>query len=310
MKFLFITDVTGWDTAISVFEKEKPSIILIGGDVVSDGFANYWNYPPIGDHSTNLRIANFLRKHQSEIEKTEWGSRLRDILFKLESNELFDKTGFYRFEKGMTNTPKLLLKWIFSEIDKRKTQKGDQSRIKGKWRLEMEKFYNDLEKSFRKTDTFQNQVHKHVDSFYSFLSYTGEKTGNVYVVKGNHDNYGDYYEVDKINNIRGCQEISGKMIELDDFNLLGLGYEETHYLRKLRPLLETYSSGVDLVLTHSEEKRVKLIASLNPLLVFRGHYRIGKYKVNGIDFVSSIFPSYVTVETKGLTIQQIQYHEV
>ena len=307
MKVLFITDVTDWDTAISVFEKEKPTVVFIGGDVVSDGFAHYWMTPPVGDYETNLKIINFLRKNQSEIEKTKWGSRLRDITSKLENNELFDETGFYRFETGLTNTLRLLLKWIFDEIDSRTIYASNEN--KGTWRKKMEEFYVDLVESYRKTETFQKHVQNHVNLFYDFISYAGEITGNVYVVKGNHDDYGDYYDIDKINNTVGCREISGKTIEVDNLTVLGLGYAETHYLRKLRPLLEEYSNKVDFVLTHAEEKRVKLIADIKPKIVFRGHYRVGNYRINDVDFVSAIFPSYVTVELQDEIIKNIQYHK-
>ncbi len=315
MKILFITDVLNWEPALDILEKEEPNAVFLGGDLVSDGLASYWFTNPYGDLNTNGKIVSFLEKYQSQIEKTMWKKWLPDIIKKIKNGKLFDETGYYRFEDGATNSLRLLLRWIFDDIDKMELNYEEKEWHNKRvnypdeliWRNIFLDFYNNLEDSFRDTEFFNKQVLNHVDLFYYFLGIAGKNTKKVFVVKGNHDDYGNYYDANRINSCDGCYEISGKSIGLNDYQVLGLGYEETHYLRKLRPILAEYSDGIDIILTHSEEKRLELLTSINPLIVFRGHFRTGHYKVKNVDFVSAMFPSYITVEIEGNKIQKISY---
>ncbi|MFC1803302.1 hypothetical protein ACFL0D_04970 [Thermoproteota archaeon] len=88
--------------------------------------------------------------------------------------------------------------------------------------------------------------------------------------------------------------------------MLGLGYDETHYLRKLRPLLSEYKGIPDIILTHAEDKRLSLISDFKPKIVFRGHWGIGRYIVNNTEFISpSVFPRYLTVDMENHKIKSI-----
>ena len=122
----------------------------------------------------------------------------------------------------------------------------------------------------------------HVDKFYRFLRYAGKKS-KVLVVKGDHDEdfEGDYV-TKKINRIKDCNEISGKYIEIKGIRFLGLGYNETHYLRRVRPLIEEFQNKIDVIITHCEQKRLPLLSSIKPKLIIRGHFGFGKFLVNDI----------------------------
>jgi len=147
---------------------------------------------------------------------------------------------------------------------------------------------------------FYSEARKHVENFYKFLKYAGARA-RVLVVKGNHDKEEDYI-LEKINNIPGCTEISGKVIEIDSIRFLGLGYEETHYLRLLKPIVRRFKGKIDVVMFHGE--RLRLISSLEPKLILRGGYIPGKYLVQGIPsvWVSWQHHAIVTIENTSIRV--------
>ena len=127
---------------------------------------------------------------------------------------------------------------------------------------------NLLKHEYRKT-----KFHKiMVKEFYKFLRHIS-RSSKVFLVKGNHDDdFGRGYDVDRINSIKNCYEISGRLVTFHDIRILGLGYYETHYLRTLRPLIEKMKGNVDIVLAHVEEKRLTLISKICPKFILRGHF--------------------------------------
>jgi hypothetical protein len=138
-----------------------------------------------------------------------------------------------------------------------------------------------LETKYQETREFRKIRKKiHVDKFYNFLMYAGKKS-KVLIVKGNHDEdfEGDYVS-EKINRISGCKEISGKIIDIKGFHFLGLGFNETHYLRVLKPIIEKFKGNVDVVIAHCEQNRTPLLSLLKPKIIIRGHSGIGKYLVS------------------------------
>jgi Icc-related predicted phosphoesterase len=308
MKILFISDVYSWEKSFEVLENESPDYVLLGGDLISDGATEFKSLLPFNYQEYRVKIAAYLRKHQDEIEKTKWGLRLNNIITKIQKGELFDKDGYYHFEDGATNSLRNLLNRIFNDLDNRDQDLTNTSESR-EWRNQLREFLDGLVQSFRNSEHFQKGAQNHIDLFYKFLENAGKVTDGVYAVKGNHDKY---YEKDyddlRINNIAGCQEISGKLVNLDNYKLLGLGYDETHYLRKLRPLLHEYKGIPEIILTHAEDKRLSLISDFKPKIVFRGHWGSGRYTVNNTEFVTpSVFPRYLTVEMKNHEIKSI-YH--
>jgi len=123
----------------------------------------------------------------------------------------------------------------------------------------------------------------HVDRFYQFLQHAG-KRARVLVIKGNHDeDFENDYSPERISNIQGCEELSGKATEIDGIRFLGLGFTETRYLRLLNPLIRDHKEKADIVLTHG--MRLPLISSVNPKLIIKGGFSIGKCLVNQIPTV-------------------------
>ncbi len=168
-----------------------------------------------------------------------------------------------------------------------------------------------LEDKYRDTKEFL-EVRKriHVDKFYQFLKYAGKKS-KILVVKGDHDEdfKGDYIPK-KINKIFGCKEISGKIIEIKGFHFLGLGFNETHYIRTLKPIIEEFKRKVDVIITHCEQNKIPTVSLLEPKIIIRGHFGYGKYLVNNIPSVFTVGVKYTIIELKNKKIPKILQYRI
>jgi len=96
-------------------------------------------------------------------------------------------------------------------------------------------------------------------------------------VKGNHDeDFEGDYSPERINEILGCFEISGRTIEVDGMLFLGLGFREARRLRSgysrpskyLQSLIEKFRGKVDVVLMH--DKNIRYASLLKPKLIIKG----------------------------------------
>jgi hypothetical protein len=141
------------------------------------------------------------------------------------------------------------------------------------------------------------------------LRYAGRRS-KVVVVKGDHDDdfEGDYVP-EEIDRIDVCREISGKLQQVEGFRFLGLGYDQTHYLRTLRPMIDQYKREADVVLTHCEQERLHLLSLFEPRLIVRGHFGTGRYLVNGVPSVFMMGAHYTVVEL-GEGIPRIRQYVV
>ncbi|MGA3094535.1 MAG: metallophosphoesterase [Dehalococcoidia bacterium] len=151
----------------------------------------------------------------------------------------------------------------------------------------------------------------HIDRFYKFLRYAGARS-QVLVVKGDHDtDFEGAYIPEKINGICGCQEISGGVIEVNGIRFLGLGVNETSYLRILKPIIEQHKEEADVVITHCKQDRVPLVSLLKPRLIIRGHFGSGKYLVDGIPAVFTANVLYTVIDLEDKRIAKIlQYSRI
>jgi len=154
-----------------------------------------------------------------------------------------------------------------------------------------------IEEKYRKSREFHEIVKRiHVEKFYYFLGYAGRRS-RVLVVRGDHDyDFEGDYDVNRINSIPGCSEISGKLVEVGGMRFLGLGFEETHYRRKLREIVAMYRGRVDVVVAHSELSRTPIIAELKPKLIIGGHFLSGKYLVSNIPAVFTAGIKYAVID--------------
>ncbi len=143
-----------------------------------------------------------------------------------------------------------------------------------------------LEDRYHETPAFlEARKRLHVAKFYSFLRYAG-KRATVLVVKGDHDDdfEGDY-DATKISAVHGCREISGRTCEVRGVTFLGLGYDHSGYRRPLRQLVLEHKSQVDVVIAHTPQENVRIIAELQPKLIIRGHFGWGRYLMDGVPTV-------------------------
>jgi Icc-related predicted phosphoesterase len=215
-----------------------------------------------------------------------WNEAIEQIpKFQKEKNQLMEKFGVIQISKNFYRCTK------------------DQS---------PQEWFNILE-SLR--DKYQNtkeflKIRKriHVDRFYRFLKCAGRKS-KVLIVKGDHDDdFERDYIPERIDRIIGCKEISDKIIEMQGLHFLGLGFNETHYLKKLRPIIEKFKEKVDVVISHCEQDKLPLVSLLKPKIIIRGHFGSGKYLVNSIPSVFTMGVKYTIIELKDEKILKISQY--
>jgi hypothetical protein len=146
----------------------------------------------------------------------------------------------------------------------------------------------------------------HVEKFYETLKEAGT-IGEVFVVKGDHDDdFEGSYDVQRINSTKDCHEISGKLIVFNELRILGLGYNETHYLRTLQPLVQRMRGIVDIVLAHVEQSRLLATNEIRPKIVVRGHFMFGVSRINDVLVVGGRFPDcYSIIEMKNHLVESV-----
>jgi Icc-related predicted phosphoesterase len=273
MKILVISDVVKWEGYEKIVDENQPDVVILAGDLTSDGFASFW--------SKREELIEQLPDYQEEKKKLEkeLSKRLSEI-----RQEYKNPTTVTFTYKNIRRT----VHWFLSPPSQNEIIKVEKEvlldGLKEKYKPRIEKKFLELRKK------------THVDLFYKFLEYAGKKS-KVLVVKGDHDDdfEGDYI-VEKINRIYGCKEISGKLVKIDGLHFLGLGFDETHYLRILKPLIEEFKGKVDVVITHCEQNKMPLVSLLKPRIIIRGHFGFGKYLVNDIPAVFTMGVKYTIIE--------------
>ena len=144
----------------------------------------------------------------------------------------------------------------------------------------------------------------HINKFYSFLAYAGKKS-KVISVRGNHDDdfVGDYCP-QKINQIPGCYEVSGKTIELEGYTFLGLGYDDVEDGKKLRHMSKELARKVDVILMHG--KNIRLVSSLfKPRVIIKGGLKLGACLVDDVPTVFTGPAGCAIIKLKGKIVSKI-----
>ena len=137
------------------------------------------------------------------------------------------------------------------------------------------------------------------------------KDSQVLVVKGDHDEDFEWdYFPERIDNISGCKEVSGKIADIEGICFLGLGFNETHYLTVLKPLIEKFRSKADIIMTHCEQNKMQFIVLDKLKLIIRGHFGYGRYLVNGVKSVFTNGVYYTLIEMKDNNAVEIKQYIV
>ncbi len=256
MRILAISDVRRWVGYDKIIARYAPSIVVLCGDLTSDGIADFW------ETAYDLVPA-----------------------FVQQKDRLRKRFGVLKGENGIQIISKGLDK--FDEFRRR---------------------VGKLEQQYRSTPAFTKARRKlHIEPFYRLLKFAGERS-TVLVVKGDHDSdFPRDYSVKRINGIRGCREISGKVHEVAGCTFLGLGFAETHYRQKLREL-HSRCERVDVIVAHAEQRRVPLLAQFAPRVIIRGHFGSGCWLVSGIPavFTSGIMYTVIDLPRSGRP-RMVQY---
>jgi predicted phosphodiesterase len=153
-------------------------------------------------------------------------------------------------------------------------------------------------------------IKSHVDGFYKFLRYAGRKA-RVLIVKGDHDDdVAGAYDVEKINAIEGCEEISQwKIVNIYGLNFLGLGANETHNLRTpSAPRLKDFRKKVkvDIVVMHGEN--IHLVSLLKPKIIIKGGWFCGACLVEEIPSVFTGPNSCTIIEFRDKVVSKISLY--
>jgi len=169
--------------------------------------------------------------------------------------------------------------------------------------------YDLIHEKYFKSKEFVKARRAHVKELYDALELASKKSKQVLVIKGNHDDeFSGAYNLRKIEHIKNCSEISGKLFSFKGIRFLGLSYKNCHYLTELRSLLGT--SKPHIIISHPEKNRWKDIAEYGPDLVIHGHHSFGFHKVGGVNFLGTgCFPSYsiVKIDEKSKLIKEIKH---
>jgi len=150
-----------------------------------------------------------------------------------------------------------------------------------------------------KSESTQKRIH--AERFYSFLKHAGKKAP-VLVVKGNHDEEGDYSR-ERIDGIARCREISGKFVEVEGLRFLGFGFNDAHSVKVIRSMVSEFSGKVDVVVMHGEN--IRLISSLKPGIIVKGGGVFGKFLVNDVASVYIGPDVYAVIDLREKTADHI-----
>lgn len=295
MRILFVSDVMSWAGFKAVVNRVRPDVTLFGGDLVSDGHAAFWRNTPFSVPRFRSQLLRFLQSNRTSIlRKTD--SEDRAVFHTLRQLILGDH---------LEDTP-VQASWFYapdaiSAMHILFRRREENHRV-------FHTFMNSVTEKYRATPEFHtSRLLGHVEKFYQALEDAANVCNRILVVSGNHDEYfkGDY-DVERINRIANCREISGKIESHEGVVFLGLGFRETHYLRSLRPVVQIMEGQVDVILAHAEESRLPLIAGIDPVIIFRGHFGSGRSRIGGVPIVAAAFPSYVVAELTKKRIASIQ----
>ncbi len=165
----------------------------------------------------------------------------------------------------------------------------------------------DLELRYRTSGTFSTARREmHVEKFYDFLEHAGRKA-NVLVVKGDHDDdFAGDYDVERIDAIPGCQEISGKIATCGEWTVLELGFDQAGYRRALRRLIAEFKGRVRIVIAHAPQENARLLAEFQPRLLNRGHFGRGRFLIDGVPAVFTV-GHHATIEMSRKGLPRIRY---
>jgi len=228
-------------------DQYKPRVVVLAGDLTSNGSAYFW--------SAALEAVPRYKKQIEALEMERRQCLLRDNRAALES-----------MIPGKVGQATLL-------------HLGSETRLVNARLREV----HDL---CRKDPAYQAARKKiHVDRFYRFLKYAGRKAC-VLVIKGDHDDdFPGDYDLQRINGIPGCHEISGQTFKAEGAFFLGVSHHETAYRTIARSLLERFPQRGGIVISHARQRNVRLLGELRPRLIIRGHYGSGKFLLEGIPAV-------------------------
>jgi len=268
---------------------------MMGGDLVSDGLASFWDesdrfiikLPKLRD-----QLLEFLKTHKNAL--ASMNSQIYEKIIEFIRSGYADEVSW---NGGFASSPLVGADMLFSNREE--------------VHLEFHRVWNQLEDEARKSPEFLDYIMKnHILKFYEALKYSGRSCDAVFVVMGDHDlDFPQAYSTSQINSINNVFEISGRKVLFQNLNILGLGYLETHYLEKMRSIIALYQGNIDIILTHAEQRRMQLLASIKPGLILRGHFMQGIYQVNNTQVASAIFPSYIIVKMENNKVVNIEYIE-
>jgi len=293
MRILFVSDVSSWDGFKAVVDKVEPDVALFGGDLTSDGLAEFWHDALYAIPGFRFELLQFLEKHRGTILRRTYP----------EDRAIFDTIKRHVLNGRLEDVP---VEASYFYADSAMLAIDMLFHRRSKYHRMFHAFMDSLTETYCRTPQFRtNRLHMHVDRFYEALEYVARVCGKVLVVSGDHeeDFEGDY-NTERINHIRNCREISGQIENYEGLVFLGLGFHETHDLRRLRTFVETMRGHVDVVLAHAEESRLPLLAQIKPKIIFRGHFGSGKSKIGSVPIVAAAFPSHAMVEFARKTVKK------
>jgi hypothetical protein len=283
VRILALSDIGRWNGCERLVQRCKPDVVVLAGDLTSDGSANFWR-----------EALEFLPKFHKERrllrKKTRDAEQFGGNCVICE--EAVSGVGPYCKYDATRDSRR-----FFQQKNKRHWPYPDHL-------LQLETYH-------RKTKAFDvARTEIHIDRFYAFLRYAGKRS-IVLVIKGDHDDdFPGDYDSERIDNVPGCREISGKVFSVGGATFLGLGFQQAGFLRPLRALVNEYRGEVDVVVAHVPQKNLRTVAELRPRLLIRGHYGSGQHLLDGVPCVFTASEYVLSKMPKNGTpsFQIVGYH--
>lgn len=105
------------------------------------------------------------------------------------------------------------------------------------------------------------------------LDYLENNKIYCYFVSGNHDIDKSYSEiVNSLVNYKYVKEISGQLVNHNNLKIFGLSYFHTENLTGLKSLISQKSEQIDILLCHSQNKRIPFLFDFQSRYIVTGHF--------------------------------------
>ena len=228
LRILALSDVSRWENQASLVARYHPDVVVLAGDVTSDGAAGFWR-------DAFEAIPSYREARQRALQARGITTRAHEGYEAIQGGSLLDV---------------MRIEW-------------------------------EVQSDFRGRREFHDARRRlHTEPFYAFLRQAG-RVARVLVVRGDHDDdFDGDYDPERINQTRGCREISGERVTVGGTTFLGLAFRDCERRTRLRALAG--DEQPDVIVCHPRQRVLQHVAAIGARVIVRGHFGSGQFLVDGI----------------------------